>query len=198
LDGHDLRDLPLRGLRERVALVLQEPFLFPMTIAQNIAYGCPGASEAEVRRAAEAANADAFVRRLPEGYDTHLGTRGASLSGGERQRLSIARALLRRAPVLILDEPTSALDAGTEHLIMEALDRLTAGRTTFIIAHRLSTIRKADKIVVVESGQVREVGTHAELERRGGLYARLHAIQTGRPEQAGPQDAGKDPAVIAG
>jgi len=185
LDGRDVRDVQVKSLREQVAIVLQEPFLFPTTIGQNIAYGRPGATMAEIRRAAEAANADSFIRRLPGGYDTELGERGATLSGGERQRLSIARALLKDAPILILDEPTSALDAGTEHLILEALQRLICGRTTFIIAHRLSTIRSADKIAVVEGGQIREEGSHAELQLRGGLYARMVSIQSGICEITG-------------
>ena len=178
LDGHDLRDLQVKALRDQVSVVLQEPFLFPMTIAQNISYGCPSATSADIEWAARAANADAFIRRLPDGYDTPVGSRGATLSGGERQRLSIARALLKQAPILILDEPTSALDPATEHLIVEALGRLMRGRTTFVIAHRLSTIRRASKILVVESGRIREAGDHGQLQERGGLYAQWHATQS--------------------
>src|SRR5262249_8312179 len=137
----------LRGLREQVAVVLQEPFLFPLSVAENIAYGRPGASREEVEAAARAANAHDFICRLPLGYDTPVGERGATLSGGERQRLSIARALLKDAPILILDEPTSALDAQTEKLVLEALRALMKGRTTFVIAHRLSTVRHAERIV---------------------------------------------------
>jgi len=181
LDGHDLRDVRVKSLRARVGLVPQEPFLFPFTLAENIAYGRPGATRAEVEAAARAANAHAFVERLPRGYDTVLGERGVTLSGGERQRLSIARALLKDAPVLILDEPTSALDAETEGLLLEALRRLMAGRTTLLIAHRLSTIRHADQIVVLDEGRVAERGTHAELLARGGLYAHLHNTQYGLP-----------------
>jgi ATP-binding cassette, subfamily B, bacterial len=179
LDGHDLRDVQLRSLRAQVSLVLQEPFLFPISVAENIAYGRPEASREEVEAAARAANAHEFIARLPEGYDTVIGERGATLSGGQRQRLAIARALLKDAPVLILDEPTSALDAETEALLLEALERLMAGRTTFIIAHRLSTIRTADRIAVVKGGRVVELGTHAELLARGGAYARLHRLQFG-------------------
>ncbi|MEJ7785935.1 MAG: ABC transporter ATP-binding protein [Solirubrobacteraceae bacterium] len=183
LDGRDLRDVRLATVRESVALVLQESFLFPFSIAENIAYGRPGASRREVEAAARAANAHEFVSRLPEGYGTVVGERGATLSGGERQRVAIARALLKDAPVLILDEPTSALDAETEGLLMEALERLMAGRTTIIIAHRLSTIRRADQIVVLREGRVVERGGHDELVAAGGAYARMHTIQHG-PESS--------------
>ena len=177
IDGHDLRDVQLRSLRERVALVLQEPFLFPITVAENIAYGRPDASRAEIEAAATAANAHAFIERLEAGYDTILGERGATLSGGERQRLSIARALLKDTPILILDEPTSALDAETEHSLLEALDRLMVGRTTLIIAHRLSTIKRADRILVIQQGQIAEMGSHAELLRQRGHYFNLYTRQ---------------------
>jgi ATP-binding cassette subfamily B protein len=180
VDGHDLRELRLRSLRQQVAIVLQEPFIFPMTIAENIAYGRPDASQAEIVAAAAAANAHAFIERLPAGYATVVGERGATLSGGEKQRLSIARALLKDAPILILDEPTSALDAGTEALLLEALERLMRGRTTFVIAHRLSTIRGADRILVLDRGVLVEQGRHVELVARGGLYARFHRQQAQR------------------
>lgn len=177
VDGQDVRDVQLKSLRAQVGLVLQEAFLFPVTIAENIAYGCPGASQNEIEAAARAANAHDFIERLPHGYETVVGERGATLSGGERQRLTIARALLKDAPILILDEPTSALDAETEKSLMEALQRLMKGRTTFIIAHRFSTIRHAHRIVVFQGGMVVETGTHTELLARQGVYARLHQHQ---------------------
>jgi ATP-binding cassette subfamily B protein/subfamily B ATP-binding cassette protein MsbA len=177
--GTDLRDLQVRSLREQIALVLQDPFIFPLTVAENISYGRPDAPRAEIVAAARAANADEFIERLPGGYDSMVGERGATLSGGEKQRLSIARAFLKDAPVLILDEPTSALDASTERTLLDSLDRLMVGRITFVIAHRLSTIRRADQIVVVERGRIVERGSHSELLDHGGLYATLQADQTG-------------------
>jgi ATP-binding cassette subfamily B protein/subfamily B ATP-binding cassette protein MsbA len=179
LDGHDLRDVRLKSLRNRIAMVLQEPFLFPLSVAENIAYGKPGATFAEIEAAARAANAHEFIQQLAGGYDAVIGERGATLSGGQRQRLSIARALLKNAPVLILDEPTSALDAEAEQAIIEALDRLAEGRTTFIIAHRLSTVRRATRIVVLKDGEVVETGTHADLLARNGHYARFYQLQSG-------------------
>ena len=177
IDGHDLREVQLKTVREQVALMLQEPFLFPYSIAENIAYGSPEAKAPEIEAAARAANAHGFITRLPEGYQTMLGEYGATLSGGERQRVAIARALLKNAPILILDEPTSALDAETEHLLLEALERLMKGRTTFIIAHRLSTVRRADCILVLQDGQVVERGSHDELLARGEHYSHLHKLQ---------------------
>jgi ABC-type multidrug transport system fused ATPase/permease subunit len=178
LDGTDVRDLTLKSLRRQISIVLQEPLLFSGTIAENIRYGRLEATPEEIAAAARAANAHDFIVRLPEGYDTRLGERGARLSGGERQRISVARAFLKDAPVLILDEPTAAIDSRTEAVILEALDRLMAGRTTFLIAHRLSTIRRADVILVVENGRLVEQGTHDALLRRRGLYRQLHDLQT--------------------
>ena len=174
IDHHDLREVQLKSLRDQIALVLQEPFLFPLSIAENIAYGRPAASSAEIERVARAAHVHEFIARLPQGYDTVIGERGATLSGGERQRVAIARALLKDAPILILDEPASALDAETERLIFQALENLMKGRTTFLIAHRLSTVRQADRIAVLKDGWVAECGTHEQLLARGELYAELH------------------------
>jgi len=177
LDGRDLRTIRLSSLRRLVAVVPQETVLFRLTIAENIAVGCPGASRKQIEEAARMANAAAFIERLPKGYDTLLGDLGAGLSGGERQRLAIARAMLRNPRVLILDEATSALDAESEALVQEALARLMEGRTTFIVAHRLSTIARADLIVVMDGGRIVETGTHEELMRLGGRYAKLYRLQ---------------------
>jgi ATP-binding cassette, subfamily B, bacterial len=177
LDGRDLREIRLASLRDNVSLVLQESFLFPFSLAENIAYGRPGAGRREIERAAQAANAHEFIAKLPDGYDTVVGERGATLSGGERQRIAIARALLKDAPVLVLDEPTSALDAETEQALLEALERLMQGRTTLVIAHRLSTIRRADQILVLRDGQITERGTHQQLLQLQGTYAHMHQIQ---------------------
>jgi ATP-binding cassette, subfamily B, bacterial len=177
IDDRDIRELRLRSLRQQVTMVLQEPFIFSLSVTENIAYGRPDAAMDDIVAAAAAANADDFIRRLPDGYDTVVGERGATLSGGERQRLSIARAFLKDAPILVLDEPTSALDARTESLLLEALERLTESRTTFIIAHRLSTIRNADKILVLDHGKIVEQGQHWELMALEGLYASLYQHQ---------------------
>jgi ABC-type multidrug transport system fused ATPase/permease subunit len=178
LDGHDLRDLTVKTLRDNIALVIQEPILFSTTLRDNIAYGRPAATMEEIEAAARAANAHDFISRLPRGYDSQVGERGVRLSGGERQRIAVARAFLKGAPVLILDEPTSSVDSRTEAVIIDALDRLMEGRTTFIIAHRLSTVRRADRILVLEDGRIVERGTHVELLKTGGLYAELFRIQT--------------------
>jgi ATP-binding cassette, subfamily B, bacterial len=177
IGGADLRDFTLRSLRSQIALVLQDPFIFPITIAENIALGRPDAPREEIVAAAEAANVHAFIEGLPDGYDTLVGERGATLSGGEKQRLSIARAFVKDAPLLILDEPTSALDARTEGLLLEALDRLMKGRITLVIAHRLSTIRGADEILVIDEGRIVERGPHERLVATGGLYSSLYRQQ---------------------
>jgi ATP-binding cassette subfamily B protein/subfamily B ATP-binding cassette protein MsbA len=176
-DGADIRHVQLRSLRESIAVVTQEPFLFRLSVAENIAYGRPNATRSEIIAAAKAAAADAFIQRLPQAYDTVIGERGVTLSGGEKQRISIARALLKDAPALILDEPTSALDADTETALVEAMERLMYGRTTLVIAHRLSTVRRADRIIVLESGRVLESGSPAELLSSGGTYALLQQLQ---------------------
>ena len=179
LDGMDLRQLRLADLRDQLSIVMQEPLLFTGTIEENIRYGRLEASHNEIVAAAQAANADEFISRLPSKYGTVLGERGARLSGGERQRLAIARAFLRDAPILILDEPTSSIDSRTESIILDALDRLSNGRTTFTIAHRLSTIHSSDRILVMDRGRLIETGTHDELLRKEGLYRQLWDVQTG-------------------
>jgi ATP-binding cassette subfamily B protein len=178
LDGVDLRDLTLHSLREQISVVLQDPLLFSGTIEENIRYGRLDASPAQIRAAARAANAHDFISGLPEGYETVLGEGGAKISGGERQRICVARAFLKDAPVLILDEPTSSIDSRTEGVILDALDDLMVGRTSFMIAHRLSTVRHADQILVMEHGRVVERGTHEELLRDGTVYRQLHEAQT--------------------
>jgi subfamily B ATP-binding cassette protein MsbA len=179
IDGVDLRELTLKGLRAQIGFVLQDTVLFRGTVHDNIAYGRPSATDAEIVEAAKLANADEFIAKMPDGYDTMVGERGLTLSGGQRQRIGIARALIRNAPILILDEPTAALDTESEKLVMEALERLMKGRTVITIAHRLSTIRDAHKIIVLKDGVVAEQGTHDELVAKNGIYAELHRIQAG-------------------
>jgi subfamily B ATP-binding cassette protein MsbA len=178
VNGRDIRELKLQDLRSRIALVTQEPFLFDDTIAANIAYGRPGASQADIEAAAASAAAHEFITALPEGYLTRAGEAGLRLSGGQRQRIAIARAFLKDAPILLLDEATSALDTESEALVQAALERLMQGRATLMIAHRLSTVRNADRIYVIEAGRVVETGSHAALVRKGGLYARLAKQQS--------------------
>ncbi|NDH61781.1 MAG: ATP-binding cassette domain-containing protein [Alphaproteobacteria bacterium] len=184
LDGVDIRELRFAELRRALAIVPQEPVLFSASVADNIRYGRPDASDSEVRAAADAASATGFIETLPQGFATDLGVRGLRLSGGQRQRLAIARALLCDPAVLLLDEATSALDAESELAVQQALDRLMHKRTTLVIAHRLATVQKADRIVVVDGGRVVDVGRHADLVRRGGLYARLAELQFNLPAAA--------------
>jgi ATP-binding cassette subfamily B protein/subfamily B ATP-binding cassette protein MsbA len=184
IGGRDIRDFTLKSLRRQISMVLQPPLVFPVSVHDNIAYGRPEATRAEVERAARLARIHDLVVSLPQGYDTMVGESGTTFSEGEKQRLTIARALLRDAPVLILDEPTSALDVATEALVMEGIERLTEGRTTFIIAHRLSTVRSCDLILVLRDGVIAEQGGFAELMRRGGIFAELYNTQFGGAEEA--------------
>jgi ATP-binding cassette, subfamily B, bacterial MsbA len=195
-DGHDLRDLTVRSVREKIAVVPQEPILFATTVADNIRYGRLDATDAQVRAAAEAANAVEFIDRLPEQYETIVGERGVKLSVGQRQRIAIARALLRDSPVLLLDEATSSLDNESEYLVQEALARLMLGRTTIVIAHRLTTVERADRILVLDRGRIVEDGTHPELIAAKALYWRLYtrAFKDDRPaEPSLPIVVGMDP-----
>jgi ABC-type multidrug transport system fused ATPase/permease subunit len=197
IDGVDIRDLSLKSLREQVSVVLQDPLLFSGTIEENIRYGNLEASEEDLRAAARAANAHDFITDLPEGYETALGEGGAQISGGERQRICVARAFLKDAPILILDEPTSSIDSKTEAVVLDSLDDLMVGRTSFIIAHRLSTVRHADQILVVSAGRIVERGTHDELIREGTVYRQLHEAQTReRKRPRRPADgAAREPTV---
>jgi ATP-binding cassette subfamily B protein len=189
VDGTDIRSVALADLRQRVGIVPQDSTIFSTTAFENIRYGRPDASRAEVEAAARAAFAHDFINALPEGYDTHLGERGVRLSGGQRQRISIARALLKNPPLLLLDEATSALDAESERMVQAALESAMSGRTTLVIAHRLATVQRADRIVVMEAGRIVDIGRHDELAARDGLYARLAAMQfglvAGSPGEAG-------------
>jgi ATP-binding cassette subfamily B protein/subfamily B ATP-binding cassette protein MsbA len=179
VDGADVREFQYRSLRRQIAIVPQEPVLFSATVAENIAYGRPAATRAEIEEAGRQAEADGFICALEKGYDTLLGERGATLSGGQRQRLALARAFLKNSPILILDEPTAALDAETEAAVLRAFERLRQGRTLFVVAHRLSTVRNASVLFVMQDGQIIERGAHAELVARGGQYARLAQLQFG-------------------
>ncbi|MDD4578235.1 MAG: ATP-binding cassette domain-containing protein, partial [Anaerolineaceae bacterium] len=177
IDGVDVREIDLDQLHQSISMVLQDVYLFHGSIRENILFGKPDATEEEMIRAAEIANASEFIDRMPNGYDTLIGERGVKLSGGQKQRLSIARAVLKDSPILILDEATSSVDTETELLIQQALDRLIRGRTTIIIAHRLSTVRNADKIVALEGNRIVEAGTHGELLEEKGLYYKLYNAQ---------------------
>ncbi len=196
LDGVNLKDWSIKSLRSQISMVLQPPLVFPLSVRDNIAYGRPDATEAEIREAARLARIDRLIDSLPDGYDTIVGESGNSFSEGEKQRLTIARALLRDAPILILDEPTSALDTETEALVMQGIDRLMRGRTTFVIAHRLSTVRKADKILVLKDGIIAESGSFEHLMQKGGLFATLYNTQF-EPLETNDPGVESDSAVFA-
>jgi ATP-binding cassette subfamily B protein len=184
IDGQDIGEVTQASLRHNIGIVFQEPALFSGTIRENISYGKPHASEAEIELAAKAANAHEFIGKFDKKYDTEIGERGLKLSGGQKQRIAIARALLKDAPILILDEATSSLDSKSESMVQEALERLMKGRTTLIIAHRLSTIQHVDKFVTLPGGKVSEVGTPRSLARSDGIYAQLLKLQQGASESS--------------
>jgi subfamily B ATP-binding cassette protein MsbA len=193
VDGLDLRRVSRASLLQRISVVTQRPFLFNTTIAENIRYGRPSATDAEIIEAATLSCIHDFIRTLPEGYESNVGEQGVKLSGGQRQRIALARAFLKDAPILILDEATSELDTETEKQVQESLRRVSPGRTIFVVAHRLSTIIGADRIVVLEGGRIVESGTHGELMARNGYYRRLYELQFAGAEAAG-NGAGRDPA----
>jgi subfamily B ATP-binding cassette protein MsbA len=188
IDGQDVRKFKQKSLREQISFVLQESLLFRAPVWQNIAYGKPEATREEIIRAAKLAHADEFITAMPEGYDTMIGERGVTLSGGQRQRITIARAVIRNAPILVLDEPSAGLDAASEKLVFDALGHLMEGRTSIVIAHRLATVLRADVIFVIEAGQVVEQGTHQELLENGGLYSRLYELQFKGDEEDGARE----------